>query len=414
MNPTDDMTPTPGQHPVPASRRAAREAAVTAPPPSPHAASFDALFAGDAAVEALAEQPRPKRRRGRWIALGIVVVIVAGLAGGGVWAWNTYNPQIRQLMGWEPPTDYAVGQAHGEALVTIATGDIPSKISASLYAAGVTRTKNVFYSMLVHSGQNPTFYPGVYKLQKEMTAAAALSALQDPANKLDHSALLKEGVTESQILTTLSQSLKMPLADLQAAVKNPADYGVSASTLEGWLFPALYTFDPGVSAHDVIATMVARTVQSLDKAGVPVADRQRILTIASIVQREARNSADFYKVSRVIDNRIAQGMKLQMDSTAQYGYGQLHDGTVSSSSAALTNDNPWNTYVIQGLPQTPISSPGDLAIDAAMHPASGDWLYFVTVNLNTGETVFSSTYADQQKAVAQWQSWCKANPNAGC
>ncbi|MBN9172369.1 MAG: endolytic transglycosylase MltG, partial [Microbacterium sp.] len=182
----------------------------------------------------------------------------------------------------------------------------------------------------------------------------------------------------------------------------------------GWLFPARYTFDPGVTATQVIKTLVDRTVKSLDAQKVAVADRQRVLTIASIIQREAREEADFFKVSRVIQNRLDQGMKLQMDSTAQYGYGEMHDGTVSSSAAALKDQNGWNTYVITGLPQGPIASPGDQAIDAAVHPADGSWLYFVTVNLDTGETVFSTTYAEHEKAVQQWQQWCQGHPDSGC
>jgi UPF0755 protein len=159
-------------------------------------------------------------------------------------------------------------------------------------------------------------------------------------------------------------------------------------------------------------------VESLDNAGVPAEDRQRVLTVASIIQREARFEADFYKVSRVIANRLDPSNQetfglLQMDSTAQYGFDE-DDGTVSTSADALTDDNPWNTYVHPGLPIGPIANPGDVAIDAAMHPADGDWLYFVTVNLNTGETVFTTNVEDHNRAVAQWQAWCTDNPDAGC
>ena len=134
----------------------------------------------------------------------------------------------------------------------------------------------------------------------------------------------------------LADGTGLPLEDFQAAVATPSTYGVAADTLEGWLFPATYTFDPGATATDVIATLVDRTVESLDDAGVPVEDRQRVLTVASIIQREARFEDDFYKVSRVIENRLDASNQetfglLQMDSTAQYGYGELHDGTVSSS-----------------------------------------------------------------------------------
>lgn len=358
--------------------------------------------------------PHPPRKRRRWVGWTVTLVVIVALVAGGVWAWNTYTPQLKHLFGTSAPADYPSGKAHGEAVVTVNSGDIPSTISTALYKSGVTKSANVFYQMLLDTGQNPTFYPGVYKLQKEMTAKAALAAMQDPKNRLDHSVVLPEGLTQSQILERTSKGLGLPLADLQAAVKNPKDYGVDAPSLEGWLFPALYTFNPGTSAHDVVKTMVDRMRQELSDAGVAAADQQKILTIASIVQREARQAQDFPKVARVIDNRLAQGMKLQMDSTAQYGYGSLHNGTVSSSAAALKDDNPWNTYVIPGLPKGPISNPGADAIAAALHPAAGNWLYFVTVNLNTGDTVFSSTYADHEKAIAQWQSWCKANPNAGC
>ena len=96
-----------------------------------------------------------------------------------------------------------------------------------------------------------------------------------------------------------------------------------------------------------------RTVKSLDDAGVPVEDRQRVLTVASIIQREARFEADMQKVSTVIENRLDPSNQetfglLQMDSTAQYGYGEMHDGTVSSSAEALADPNPWNTYVNTG------------------------------------------------------------------
>lgn len=401
------------------ARQSYQSAVATAERPDHHDDAFASLLAGDedethGIPDVQWITPAPPRRRRRWIGLTITLVVLLALFGGGGWAWNTYSPQLAHLFGTDAPADYATGKAHGEAVVTINDGDIPSAISATLYKAGVTKSPNVFYQMLLTAGQNPTFYPGVYKLQKEMTAAAALKALQDPKNKLDHSVVLPEGLTASQILQRVSTGLNIPLADLQAAVKNPKDYGVDAPTLEGWLFPALYTFNPGTSAHDVIKAMVDRMQTELSNAGVAAADQQKVLTIASIVQREARQTADFYKVSRVIQNRLAQGMRLQMDSTAQYGYGSLHNGTASSSAAALSDPNPWNTYVHTGLPKGPISSPGDTAIDAALHPAPGQWIYFTTVNMNTGETVFSTTYADHEKAVSQMQSWCRANPNTGC
>ncbi|OAN41045.1 hypothetical protein A4X16_02395 [Microbacterium sp. H83] len=347
------------------------------------------------------------------VALIIVLAVVGGIAGAGIWAWNTYGDRISETLGWGDPKDWEPGQATGEVLVTIKEGDTGGPVSTALFEAGVTRTEDVFYDYLVDEGIAVTFYPGNYRLQEKMTAEAALAALKDPANKLENSASVGEGATIASSLPGIADSLAIPIEDLEAAVADPAAYGVTAQSLEGWLFPAVYTFDPGVTAQQVIQRMVDRTRESLDGAGVPAEDAQRVLTIASIIQREGL-TADFPKVSRVIQNRLDIDMMLQMDSTAQYGYGSLHEGVVSSSAEALEDPNPWNTYVHTGLPVTPIASPSDAAIKAAMSPADGPWLYFVTVNLATGETQFSETYEEHLKGVEKWDQWCKENPDGGC
>lgn len=358
--------------------------------------------------------PRKKKRRtGCLVALIIVLALVGGVAAAGAWVWNTYGEQISDTLGWGEPKDWEPGMATGEALVTINEGDTGEPVSTALFEAGVTKTDEVFYDYLIEENIAVTFYPGVYQLQQKMTAAAALEALRDPANKLENTVGIAEGGTVESSLPAITESIGIPLEDLQAAVADPAAYGVEAQSLEGWLFPAVYTFDPGATATDVIARMVERTRESLAAAGVPAGDEQRVLTIASIIQREGR-TADFAKVSRVIQNRLDIDMMLQMDSTAQYGYGSLHEGVVSSSAEALEDDNPWNTYVHTGLPATPIANPGDAAISAAMHPEDGPWLYFVTINLHTGETQFSETYEEHQQGISSWHEWCRSNPDAGC
>jgi UPF0755 protein len=412
------------EQPRPASAHHAAQAvesrdaapAAVAPAAKREPATIDALFdagtgsADDHAVDARHARDRRKGRIAGWVIFGIVLAVLGGIAAGGVYVWNTYENQIRAFMGWEEPKDYEEGLANGEAIITVLDGDTGVQVSRTLFEAGVTKTSGAFYDYLISSGQNPTFYAGAYKLQLQMTSAAALEALEDPANKLENTAQLREGLTVAQSLPILAEATGMDLAEFEKAARKPSTFGVDADTLEGWLFPATYTFTPGVTASDVIQTLVDRTVASLDRAGVPADRRQEILTIASIIEREARQQDDFYKVSRVIQNRLDDGMLLQMDSTSQYGFGQLDDGTVSTSDEAQYDDNPWNTYVHPGLPVGPIANPGDRAIDAAMHPADGSWLYFVTVNQATGETVFSDTYAEHQEGVAQFRQWCADNP----
>lgn len=449
---------------VPLSRRAAREAAsqtapvasppevsvrevavpeapaqtaAPAPEPTPTTASvstprLDDLFAGRASADDFGSPPPPRQKRrhraGGWIALGIVLLVLGGIAAGSWYVWTTYEDKIREVMGWEEPKDYDEGLAEGEALVTIVSGDTGQSISQSLFDAGVTKTPDAFYDYLVDTSQNPPFVPGVFQLQQKMTSEAALEALMDPENKLENSVLLREGLTVDQTIQILSESLGLPLEDFEAAVADPTAYGVTVDPaiaaaggqpLEGWLFPAMYTFDPGVTAEDAIGTLVNRTKTSLGDAGVPEADQHRVLTIASIIQREARFEQDFYNVSRVIENRLDPSNQetfglLQMDSTAKYGVGEDESGSLDVSTHAQTDDNPWNTYLHPGLPIGPIANAGDLAIDAAMHPSDGPWLYFVTVDPESGETVFTSTYAEHLRYVEVWKSWCRANPDYPC
>lgn len=381
----------------------------------PSGGRLEDLFHSEPAAEERHGAPRTKKRRtGCLVALIIVLAVIGGIVGAGVWAWNAYGDKISDTLGWGDPKDWEPGLATGEVLVTIKDGDTGGPVSTALFEAGVTRTEDVFYDYLVDENVAVTFYPGIYRMQEKMTAAAALEALQNPENKMENSASVSEGATIASSLPTIAESLGMPVEDFQAAIDlGPAAYGVDAQNLEGWLFPAVYTFDPGVTPQQVIQRMVDRTRESLTAAGVPAGDEERVLTIASIIQREGL-TADFDKVSRVIQNRLDIDMKLQMDSTAQYGYGSLHEGVVSSSAEALADPNPWNTYVNTGLPVTPIASPSDAAIKAAINPADGPWLYFVTVNLATGETQFSETYEEHLQGVEKWDQWCKENPDGGC
>ncbi len=364
----------------------------------------------------------PPRKRRRWIGWLVAVVVILGLAGGSAaYAWLNYEPQIRKALGWElPPPDYE-GQGTGQATIVISSGDTGVEVTNSLLDAGVIKSFDTFYRLLLVQNPPVEFFPGYYVLAEKMSSAAALAAIQDPASRVDHTALIPEGKSMGQVFDILSTATELPVSDFETAAKDLAAFGIpdSAPSIDGYLFPATYQFDPGVDAMSVLTTLVNRTFQSLDAAGVAPADRARVLTIASLIQREAgRNPDDFYKVSRVIQNRLDKGMKLQFDSTSHYGYAWKHgareEGGVFSTSAELKDDNPYNTYFITGLPIGPIGAAGDLAIDAALHPVDGPWLYFVTVNLDTGETVFSETNAQHETAVQQLRQWCRTSQSPNC
>jgi UPF0755 protein len=155
--------------------------------------------------------------------------------------------------------------------------------------------------------------------------------------------------------------------------------------------------------------MVQRTFQSLDAAGVAPDDRFRVVTLAALIQKEAGSVDDMFKVSRVFTNRLDQGMNLESDATVAYGAG--HSRVETTSAEREDASNLYNTYANPGLPIGPISNPGDDAINAALHPADGPWLYFVTINLDTGETVFSETADEHAAAVEQLQQWWADHPD---
>ncbi len=364
---------------------------------------------------------RDPRKRRRWIPWLISIVVVLGLgAGATAVVWANYEDQIRKVLGWElPPADFE-GSGTGEATIVINSGDNGAAVARALLEANVIASFDAFYNLLL-ADSNVQFFPGFYVLKEQMSAQAALDALQDPANRVENTALIQEGKSKDQVFEILSAATEIPIEEFQAEAEDLASFGIPAEapSIEGYLFPATYTFDPGVTARSVLERLVNRTFESLDAAGVAPEDRHRVLTIASLIQREAGSKAeDFYKVSRVIQNRVKSGMLLQFDSTSHYGYAWAHgerlDGGVFSNTEELGDDNPYNTYVHTGLPIGPIGAAGDLAIKAALEPADGAWLYFVTVNLETGETVFSDTLAQHNAAVKQLQQWCRDTRSPTC
>jgi UPF0755 protein len=359
--------------------------------------------------------PAPRReRKGGWGCL-IVVLVILGLMGAAAFALQ--GPITQLIASTQEPDDYE-GTGSGEVLVMIHEGDTGSDIATTLLGQDVVKSYDAFYDLLLAQPTDPVFQPGAYLLAGEMSAQAALDSLLDPETRQELTVVIPEGTAAVDVLASLSEGTEIPLADLQAAAADLSVFGLpaEATSLEGFLFPATYTFEPGITAVDALKTLVDRQFQALDEAGVAPADRWKTIVMASLVQREAGLRDDYYKVARVFYNRLDPAQwdsgLLQSDATVAYGTGNTHLVTTTDAERGDAG-NAYNTYVHPGLPVGPISNPGDLAIDATLHPADGSWLYFVTWNLDTGETIFSTTSAEHEAGVDQWLDWMKDHPEYG-
>jgi UPF0755 protein len=251
--------------------------------------------------------------------------------------------------------------------------------------------------------------PGVYGMREEMSGQAALDLLLDPVSRLVSRVTVPEGLTAVATLTRLSEATGVPIEEFNAAAADPA-LGLPAWTngsIEGFLFPATYDFEPETSAAQMLQAMVARAEQAFAELQIPAEQLQQVLTEASIVQAEAASPEDMAKVARVLDNRIAIGMPLQLDTTVNYANGK---GGITTTAEDRANQSPYNTYVHPGLPPGPISNPGEDALRAVLSPADGDWLFFVVVNPDTGETRFAATAEEHQQNVLLFQQWLRENP----
>lgn len=230
----------------------------------------------------------------------------------------------------------------------------------------------------------------------------------ESALRLEDTITLPSGMTLDSIAAKLAEAYGVTQEDAFAAITSAVATRVpEATTAEGWPMPRMFDLTGAPSVGDAANLMVRARVQELMDLGVPRSDWQTVLTKASLVEREAKLNVDRPKIARVIDNRLAQGMMLQFDSTVKY---------ISPSEGVFTTDqdratdSPYNTYLYEGLPPGAIASPSDESIRAVLNPAEGDWLFFVTVNLSTGETAYASTFEEHQQNVQKLQQWINAQP----
>jgi len=369
---------------------------------------FDALLRprGDQAATTNFEPRHDDRRAHRRASVGVIVtlfILLGGLVGGGWWAWGQYGETVQSFFVTPEIPDFEGPGKEPEILITVEPGDIGEVVARKLYSEGVTASFESVYNILL-ADTSIVFQPGTYRLLTEMSATGAIEALRDSSNRAEYRFTLREGIRLTDALDVIAEKTSLSREELDQAVADPTRYGVDPpfGGLEGYLFPATYTFDWGTSADTIIQRLVDEMVKRLESKGVAEEDFHTVLTVASILEREARLEDDFYKVSRVIANRLAPGSrvpKLQMDSTVTY-WEETFD-TVWTTDAARSNaDNPYNTYYYDGLPVGPIALSGDLALDAALNPIEGPWLYFVTWNMATGETLFSASLSEHERFIA--------------
>jgi UPF0755 protein len=336
---------------------------------------------------------RRQRRKG-FVAFFVAMIIIVGVLGvGGYYGYNW----IREVTTVKDFT----GQGSGEVLVEIKDGQSASEVAQTLVDQGVVASERAFVNAIGAAGKSSSLQPGEYKLRKGMAAQNAVPLL-DPKRRLQTTLTVREGLRLSQILEQLSTATGKPVAEFRKAAKDGKALGLPSyarGRLEGFAFPATYEVSPKSSPDDVLAAMVTRYKRAADDTGLVAAAKRvgrtplEILTIASIVEAESGNKRDMPKVARVIYNRLNRDpqMKLQMDSTVMYG---LNKFGIAATHEELKSKSPFNTYARLGLPPGPIGNPGQHAIESALKPADGTWLFFVTTDPKRGITKFTDSEAE--------------------
>ena len=354
---------------------------------------------------------RQRKRRRHWLTSLVIVITLAAVGVLGYKAIGLMRDASAQATHAE---DYK-GNGEGEVTVTIPEGASGLDIGDILQEKGVVASGKAFTNAVKNNPKGNTIQPGTYKLKKKMSANAALQALLDPETKGDHTLTVSAGHTKQIVKDRLKQVGNFSDEQIDAAFADTAGIGLPAEAggnVEGWLAPGTYDVTEKATPKDLVKQMVSRTVTQLKDLKVPKEDYHAVLTKASIIEREVNDSRYYGQVARVIENRLAQtsgethGL-LQMDSTVQYGLGRF--GGIPNSTELADSNNAYNTYVHQGLPPGPIGSPSEEAIKAVLNPPAGSWLYFVTVNLETGETLFSSTSEEQKANTKKLDEYCKKN-----
>ncbi|WP_017605995.1 endolytic transglycosylase MltG [Nocardiopsis alkaliphila] len=332
---------------------------------------------------------RRRGNKGLMILLALVLMLV--IAGGGFAVMRTY------LF----PSDFD-GTGSGEVIVVIEEGQSGTAVAQTLVDQGVVASTRSFTNALGRQGQSVV--PGTYALAEGMSGEAAVAALSDPANRVGGRVTIREGLRGDQILEQLAENTGVSLEELQEAYAMTDELGLpeyATEGPEGYLFPSTYRFEPETEALSMLRTMVTQhrqLTESIDLEGRAEAlgyDANEVMAIASIVQAESGGVDDMAKISRVVHNRLEIDMPLQMDSTCFYAIGEYGIALNNDQLAACEADTSgFDTYHRTGLIPGPFVAPGEDALEAALEPEEGDWLYFVATDPENGVTEFAETHEE--------------------
>lgn len=361
------------------------------------------LLAGSSAAQVVARPSKKVRRRRRLLALFLTLaVFVTAVAVGAQF--------LKPLLGGGKPSDFP-GPGTGEVQVTVDNGEGARSVAMDLENKGVVANADTFLQAFSASGG--TLSPGDYVFKSEMKNSDAVSVLlgQDKTKVIYFA--LSAGLRIGESLQAIAEGSGVSFQQLQELSNQPAQFGLPANArnLEGYLAPGEHRFPLGTPAKDILQSLVKVTVDELVSQGITDPAKQyEAVIVASIVQAEG-GQAEYGDVAGAIYNRLKPndqtGGFLQVDSAVTYGLGTKSYNFTDEQRQ--DKSNPYNTYANPGLPPGPIGSPGKTAIDAAARPKTNDYLYWVTVNLDTKETKFSRTLAEHNVYVEQYNAWCTAN-----
>ncbi|KRE46075.1 hypothetical protein ASG92_11655 [Arthrobacter sp. Soil736] len=363
------------------------------------------LLANADSMTTVARPSKKVRRRRRLVALllSLALFVTAAVVGAQF---------LKPLLGADKASDYP-GPGTGQVKVAVLPGEGPVSVAAKLEEARVVANADTFASALAASGG--TLAPGEYDFKQEMKNADAVAVLLSAEQSKVMYFALSAGLRIGESLQAISEGSGIPVAQLKTLSDSPKQFGLpaKAKNLEGYLAPGEYRFPLGTTPKAILTSLVKSTTNELKTQGVTDPAKQYdVVTVASIVQAEG-GQAEYKDVAGAIYNRLkpnnteTNGL-IQSDATVTYGLGKKTFHIDESEKA--DKSNPYNTYAIQGLPAGPIGSPGKNAIDAAAKPNKNDYLYWVTINLDTKETKFSKTLAEHNGYVEQYNAWCEANP----